>query len=245
MITLSANFMHSNVERRAKLAESKWEILKKLREVIRERPKKFKELQDQFKVMKGGIWRTVPRRTLYYYLGILKTLGDVINEQDYWFIKEAKKAQFFRREEDRKNAITHSLLLVLGNEDTPGVAKYPTHFLLQDFALGNRDHPDFFQHLETGYPRIYEKIEEYCKVQDDTGRLVFTLPYRPPSRKKNQDLKRTETQFDRLFKEIAGELENIYRRVANGPNPLDGCCDSCPSPRYPCDRCPVMQETKE
>ncbi|MDH5461355.1 MAG: hypothetical protein OEZ29_00360 [Candidatus Bathyarchaeota archaeon] len=31
-----------------------------------------------------------------------------------------------------------------------------------------------------------------------------------------------------LFKEIAGELADIFRQVDTGPNPLDGYCDSCP-----------------
>lgn len=252
------------------MAESKWEILKRLRELTRERPKKFRELQDELKIVKGCVERTVPRRTLYSYLRILKTLGDVINEQDYWFIKEAKKAQFFRREEDREHAITHSLLLVLGNEDRPGAAKYPTHFLLQGFAMGDRDHSDFFQHLETGYPQIYKKLEDYRKVLKERGKVIkqrygydpeigdlevnFTFPPTAAIVKAMREHKQRviniedteiEARHVKLFKAIAGEFAVIFHQVERGPNPLDGLCDSCPSTRYPCDRCPVVHGTKE
>lgn len=85
--------------------------------------------------------------------------------------------------------------------------------------------------------RIYRENLGVDPPKGDDLDINFTIPHplwlakgmgdHMQPRIANKNLQGIDAERDVLFKEIAGELADIFRQVDMGSNPLDGFCNSC------------------
>jgi len=142
-------------------------------------------------------------------------------------------------------ALQHSKLIILGDKTRMGISSYPIKSLVNIFVMDPKMVMDFFNHLRTGYPQIYEKFEECLRILKERGRLIKRITGRRGNILKvsytfgalgrgieinDADIHKLnliEKRFEKSIKELANELETIYKEVESGI-PLKGYCDFCP-----------------
>jgi hypothetical protein len=185
------------------MSQTKLKKLKRLLDSIREKPRRYSELKTKFSDVK--------RRTLYNYLNHFEGLGLIYHEKGMWYPKEAKRK--FETKQDYENALEHSKLIIFGSSTRQGAANVSTRSLIKDFCVHPEREREFFSHLKTGYPQIYEEFQKCCRVLEKKGQSIKELYY--------------ENRIRDPLKEIADELEIIFLEIENNI-PLEGFCSFCP-----------------
>ncbi|MBS7647998.1 MAG: hypothetical protein QW763_03700 [Archaeoglobaceae archaeon] len=140
-------------------------------------------------------------------------------------------------------ALQHSKHIIFGNGSHMGISRYSIGSLLNAYVMSRKEVMPFFSHLRTGYPKIYEKFENCLRILRKRGRFINRIT----GLKKNtlkvnytlcsslvsatfaekQKLKGIDKELEKALKELADELDTIYKEVESGI-PLKGYCDFCP-----------------
>lgn len=230
--------------------------------------------------IKGGqLWKKVRektglnRSTIYVHVESLVERGKIFRDKGKYFLpnqyefyvstKKYPKKRFVTKT-DLEIALNHSRKLILGLEAIfvddqlwyPQAEPWATKIRTDGISLKNYAK----NHLETGYPTVYEKMKTYLDVSEELERLIHKKSYSKElvddvrrslrisiapseymteeiknfilsqSRKVPRDLAKIMKKNIRTFFELHDEIRNIEEKIRNG-EPMNGSCKRCPNVR--------------
>lgn len=194
----------------------KWEVIRELREAIREEPRSIGEILDVMKKKARG----QPKEKAKQYKKPRTTIDNWLREP-----LEALDLIFYKSEDRRwypaesrlpdpgtpawNLAVKHAQTLLHGREGEGGPGDWQMHFLIQLLVnpLEGSGVGELLAHIRTGYPSVHDRLKDYKQALQP---------------------KKAGEKTENLFKELAGELSLIFRQVEMGPRPLQGFCYACP-----------------
>jgi hypothetical protein len=212
---------------------------------IRRWKKIIQLLQEQSLTPLEMIQKTrFPPKSVYRYLDDLFYLGLTKQKGGRWFWYSHLKRN---NENDEARDLQHSKKLVLGLRAILSETHQGESWALKNEAQGGlKIKPFMEQHLKTGYPLIFQRLEAYREWREKTR--VILQQKGCPKKKITSILDGVESFPDVITEitweppeelmeivqqklEMDCELEKILRGLENqviiGYKPLDGCCEAC------------------
>lgn len=143
---------------------SKYDMMRKIKLAIHERPLKYEEIRKQFSKIKP--------RTLKNYLAELEGLGDIVNPEKGLYTAPGIRKKVFNNENELKRALAHSNLVIVGAHVSIGGGVWLRRMIMgPDLTANTRaPHDDRFfkylmDHLKSGYHKTFWiSFEKYKKL---------------------------------------------------------------------------------
>jgi len=225
---------------------------KRVLELFKERPYRYSELVKTTRL---------PEKTVDRILIDLRVLGLIIKRADgYWAWFEQLREPY-RTKDEKDDALEHSRKLVPGLESIlaegrqshSDAVKSEAEAMKVEVEGGPRLKEFSELHLKTGYPALYEKLEEYRELRANARRKlelegkypnqiinfvvdgIVTFPKDVEEVKKwpldqtkqpPEDLIEILNQRADAYSQLEREIRKIELFIQLG-RPLDGCCEAC------------------
>ena len=238
-----------------------------------------KILEENPGIKGGQLWKKVgektglSRSTLYVHFDSFIERENIFRDNGKYFLPEQFEVYTLTKKYPKKRFVTkadltialnHSRKLILGLEAflVDDQLWYPQ---IEPWATmvrtGGIDLKNFAKdHLESGYPAIYEKMRTYLDVREELKKLIEKKSYSEElvndarrslrvaiapseylteemknvilnrSKKVPRDLEIIMEKNIRTFFEFREEIKNIEEKIENG-EPLSGSCKLCPNIR--------------
>lgn len=238
--------------------KAKWENMRRLYEAIKEGPITIQNAEEivsgsQKRIGAKGGEGLKSRRMVELYLQELKAIGLIIYDHEHQKYLLSESKQVYRNKHEYELALSHSRDLILSTESKQGIdATNPLLALdlivFSDIETWGTDIDSrcIFAHLRTGYLDMFEGIQRYRRLMDETGlssipgfpktidqlRLptMISLKDMPDPDSLEKDHRNELDEIDELRDILAENLRSIIERVRSR-TPLDGYCDLCPTRR--------------
>jgi hypothetical protein len=241
--------MEPNMPTMQEINRQKWARMRKIIEILKQKPLTFNEIRDLF--TKEKIRGKILERSLQRYLEELKALGLITyNGQYHW----AETKRVFQNKAEYEAFLKHSETLTFS-----GIANILLDEMNPYFGLDmlifepekDKNLACLMQHIKTGYPDVFNLMEKYRRTMDKTGLAQtpnipkFRLPTEPALKDNAQvvvldpfkALRESGLKIEVSDKEVKelvnlrdlliGKIYMIIAKVKHG-TPLQGKCDLCP-----------------